>query len=203
MTDQTQPPAPMDTPANATAAELDAALPHILAAPKDAAVVEQLCFRPGFNKRTFPEALEFTPDRGVTTSAGETERWLAAPWMKLEDGSPDLRIQVSILPRRVMDAVWRDRAGTPHPGDTIIADLDTSEANLPVGSLLEVGAALLRVTDVFNDGCVKWKVRYGQPAKDWITAPGHPALRLRGILCEIVEGGTVRTGDAIRKRAAD
>ncbi|MEI4471436.1 hypothetical protein [Frigidibacter sp. MR17.24] len=178
---------------------LDAALPHVLAAPKDAARIERICFRPAYNQRRFPDSLRLTPERGVLSPEGETERWLAAPWMTLADGSPDPRIQVSILPRRVMDLVWRDREGTPHPGDTFIADLDMSEANLPEGTLLQAGSAVLRVSSVFNDGCVKWKVRYGQAAKDWIVAPGHPALRLRGVLCEIVTEGEIRNGDPLRK----
>lgn len=179
---------------HATADDLARALPHVLAAPRDDARAEILCFRPGFNQRTFPDRLTLTRADGVPG-----ERWRAAPWLKLSDGSPDPRIQVSILPRRVMDAVWLDRENTPHPGDTIVCDLDTSEANLPVGTLLQAGTAVLRVSDVFNDGCVKWKVRYGRAAKDWITAPGHPELRLRGILCSIEQDGEVRLGDPIRK----
>ena len=178
----------------ATMAELMAALPHVLAAPKDAAPVLQLCFRPAFNQRSFPDHLTLTRTEGIPG-----ERFTSAPWLKLPDGSGDPRIQVSILPQRVMDLVWRDRAGTPHPGDTIIADLDTTEANLPAGTLLQVGTAILRVSDVFNDGCVKWKARYGADAKAWITAPGHPELRLRGILCSVESDGEIRLGDPIRK----
>ena len=176
--------------------ELMAALPHVLAAPKDRTVVDQLCFRPAYNERRFPDRLTLTREQGVPG-----ERWLTAPWLKLPDGRPDPDIQVSILPRRVMDLVWRDREGTPHPGDTIIADLDTSEANLPHGTLLRAGTATLRVSGVFNDGCVKWKARYGADAKAWIVAEGHPTLRLRGILCAIVEDGEVALGDPITKIA--
>ncbi len=175
-----------------TTAELTAALPHVLDAPKDASTVHGLCFRPAFNQREFPATLRLTRDQGVPG-----ERWLIAPWLKLPDGTPDPRIQVSILPLRVMDLVWRDREATPHPGDTIISDLDMSHANMPDGTLLRVGTAVLRVSDVFNDGCVKWKARYGRDAKDWITAPGHPALRLRGILCSVVTDGNVSLNDPI------
>lgn len=179
---------------HATADDLARALPHVLSAPRDDARAECLCFRPGFNKRTFPDRLTLTRADGIPG-----ERWRAAPWLKLPDGSPDPRIQVSILPLRVMDAVWRDREGTPHPGDTIICDLDMSLENLPAGSLLQAGTAVLRVSDVFNDACVKWKVRYGQAAKDWITAPGHPDLRLRGILCSVERDGEVALGNPVRK----
>ncbi|ABN78956.1 hypothetical protein SAMN05421763_103533 [[Luteovulum] sphaeroides subsp. megalophilum] len=188
--------APAASPAAApvTAEELAAALPHVLAAPKTDAPIASLCWRARFNARSFPDRLLLTRGCGVPG-----ERWRKHPWLTLPDGSPDPRIQVSILPTRVCDLVWRDRTGTPHPGDTIVADLDMSEANLPTGSLLQAGTAVLRVSDVFNDGCVKWKVRYGRAAKDWIVAEGHPPLRLRGVLCSIEQSGVVRLSDRLRK----
>jgi hypothetical protein len=128
----------------ATMAELMAALPGILAAPKDDAPIQSLCFRPDYGLRQFPERLPLSVKGGIPG-----ERWSKAPWLKLEDGSPDPRIQVSILPVRVMDLVWRDREGTPHPGDTIVADLDCGLANLPVDSLIAAGSAVLRVSDQF------------------------------------------------------
>ena len=125
------------------------------------------------------------------------ERWLTAPWLRLSDGTPDPAIQVSILPVRVMDLVWRDRTGTPHPGDPIVADLDMTEANLPTGTLLQAGTAVLRVSSVWNDACVKWRARYGDDAKDWIVAPGHRELRLRGVLCSVETDGEVSMRDTI------
>lgn len=174
--------------------ELMDALPYVRAAPKTDAPIHSLCFRPGFQQREFPSELTMTVAQGVPG-----ERWLTLPWLKLPDGRPDPRIQVSILPTRVMDLVWRDRDSQPHPGDTIVADLDTSEANLPAGTLLQAGTAVLRVSTLFNDACVKWKVRYGTDAKEWITREGHPPLRLRGILCSVERDGVVRLTDRITK----
>jgi len=174
------------------AEDLAAALPHVLAAPKTDAPIDTLCVRPAANQRQFPDHLTLTRAEGVPG-----DRWLTAPWLALPDGKPDPRIQVSILPTRVLALVWRDRDGTPHPGDTIVADLDCSAANLPDGTLIRAGTALLRASDVFNDGCVKWKTRYGRAAKDWIVAPGHPPLRLRGVLCEVVEDGVVTRADRL------
>ena len=186
-------------PNPATRAELDAALPHVLDAPKDEAPILTLCFRTGYSQRRFPDSLRLTRERGILSSEGEAERWTKAPWMTLEDGSPDPRIQVSILPKRVLDLIWRDRDNVTFPGDTMIADLDTGLANLPAGTLLQAGEAVLRVSDVFNDACVKGKVRHGTDAWRWITAPGHPELRLRGILCELVQDGVGRVGDKLTK----
>lgn len=178
----------------ATREELDAAIPSICAAPKDGAAIEMLCTRPAYNQRCFVEHLELTPDGGIPG-----ERWSTAPWLRTNSGAPHPGIQVSILQKRVLDLVWRDRENTVHPGDTFIVDMDLSEANLPIGQRLRVGEALLEVSDVFNTGCVKWKARYGTAARDWITRCGHPALRLRGVLCSIVEAGTIHNGDRLYK----
>jgi hypothetical protein len=169
-----------------------AALPGVLSAPKTGSAVEHLCFRPGFGERRFVDQLEVTRDRGIPG-----ERWGNAPWLKLPDGTGHPGIQVSILPRRVLDLVWRDRETVLHPGDTFVCDLDTSEANLPVGQLLRVGTAVLKVSEVWNDACAKWKVRYGTPAYDWIRLPAHRALRLRGVLCSVEADGVIRLGDAV------
>ncbi|WP_128254741.1 MOSC domain-containing protein [Falsirhodobacter deserti] len=171
--------------------DLVTGLPHVLGAPKDDAPVTGLCFRPAVGERIFPDALRLTRAEGVPG-----DRWLTRPWLRLPDGSPHPAIQVSVLPQRVLDLVWRDRT-QPHPGDPVIADMDMSEANLPVGTLLRVGTAVIRVSDVFNDGCVKWKVRYGADAKNWIVA--QPELRLRGILCSVEQDGEVWVGDRITK----
>lgn len=169
-----------------TMAELTGALPHILAAPKDDAPIHSLCLRPGYGERHFPSSIRMTRAQGIPG-----ERWLTAPWLKLPNGDPDPAIQVSILPVRVMDLVWRDREATPHPGDPIVADLDCSIANLRPGTLLQAGTAVLKVSDHFNQACAKWKVRYGADARAFIDAPGHPALRLRGILCAVEHDGEV------------
>ena len=174
-------------------AELMAALPAIMAAPKTDAPIDSLCLRPERNARAVPDRIRLTRAEGIPG-----ERWLLEAWLRLPDGSPDPRIQVSILPLRVMDLVWRDRAGTPHPGDPIVADLECSEANLPTGTLIQAGTAVLRVSDEFNDGCVKWKARYGADARAFIDAPGHPPLRLRGVLCSVEQDGEVTLADRLQ-----
>jgi hypothetical protein len=183
------------TPANpVTAGELAAALPDVLAAPCDGGAVRLLCARPKPNARTFPETLSLTRAAGVVGDF-ETSR----PWLELPDGRADPRIQVSILPWRVLELVWRERDRIAHPGDNIVVDMNLSEENLPVGTLLSAGTAVLRISDVPNDGCVKWKVRQGKAAFDWIVAPDHLPLRLRGLFCLVEQDGVVHLGDTIRR----
>ncbi|WP_022704611.1 hypothetical protein [Pseudorhodobacter ferrugineus] len=175
-----------------TSAELAAAMPHVRAAPKTDTTIHSLCLRPARNERSFPETLHLTRAHGITG-----DRWQTDPWLRLPNGDPDPNIQVSILPLRVLNLIWTNRQTTPHPGDTFIADLDTSLENLPDGTRLQAGTAILRVSNLFNEGCVKWKARYGADAKNWIT--NHPTLRLRGVLCAVEQDGTLRPGDPLRK----
>jgi hypothetical protein len=174
------------------AGELAAAMPDVLSAPRDAGVVRLLCVRPKPNDRIFPEVLRLTRASGV---AGDFE--MSRPWLKLPDGSPDPRIQVSIMPWRVLDLVWRDRDRVSHPGDNIAVDMNLTEANLPEGTLLAAGTAILRVSNVPNVGCAKWKVRCGRAAYDWTTRPAHLPLRLRGLFCSVERDGEMRLGDIL------
>jgi hypothetical protein len=179
---------------HATVAECEAALDHILAAPTDGATIKQLCFRPDLSLRAFPDSLEMTVDQGITG-----ERWRTNPWLKLPNGDPDPRIQVSIFSQRVMDLCWRDRVNSVHPGDPIVVDMDLGAANLPVGTRLRAGSAILEVSDMFNTACIKWHDRYGNDSLRWINKRENRDFRLRGILCKIVQDGTVRVGDQLLK----
>jgi hypothetical protein len=176
----------------ADAASLAAALPHVLAAPRTDGPVRLLCARPGPNLRTFPESLTMTRATGVI---GDFEA--SRPWLTLPDGSPDPRNQVSILPARVLDLVWRTRDPRLHPGDNIVVDLDLGHANLPTGTLLRVGTAILRVSDEPNDGCAKWRVRMGKDAYAWVRDKANLPHRLRGLYCSVEQDGVVTLNDRI------
>ena len=179
---------------HATRAELDAGLPHILSAPKDGGLIEMLCLRPEYGQRNFVDSISVRAAQGIPG-----ERWSSHPWLRLPDGAPHPGIQVCILSKRVLDLVWRDRVNSVHPGDTFVTDMDLSEGNLPTGQLLSAGTAVLRVSEVFNDACVKWKARYGAASREWINAPQNRALRLRGILCAVVQDGEISCDERLHK----
>jgi len=177
-----------------TATELALALPDVLAAPLTDGPIRLLCARPKPNKRSFPDSLTLTRADGVQ---GDFE--MSRPWLELPDGSADPRIQVAIMAARVLDLCWRNRDQVTYPGDTIVVDLNLTEATLPAGTLIAAGTAILRVSDLPNEGCAKWKVRCGKAAYDWTRAPHHAALRLRGLFCSVQQDGVVMLGDRIRR----
>ena len=172
--------------------ELDARLASLPAPPRDAGTVSCVCVRPDLDQRAFPGVLELCPQRGAIG-----DRWARRTWMYLPDGSPDPRVQVAIAHAPTI-ALIQDLTGNPgHPGDTLLVDLDLSVANVPAGTRLRVGTAILEVSDVENDGCAKFAVRHGAEVLAWIRAPGNRPRRLRGLFAQVVRGGFVRCGDTL------
>ena len=80
-------------------------------------------------------------------------------------------------------------------GDNLYLTLDLSRSNLPEGTLIRAGEALLAVTPVAHDGCKKWVQRFGLCPMQLNLDPAYRAQRLRGIYLRVVEEGRVRVGD--------
>ena len=179
---------------HATLDFLNARRDWVLDAPKDHAPILTLCVRPAEGERTFVSQLELDTKLGVVG-----DRWSRKTWLHTAEGNPDPRIQVCLLGSRVLQLIRRDPDAMTYPGDNIIADMDFSEANLPVGQRLQVGSAVLEVSDVFNTACSKWQERHGKESIRWINLPENKPHRFRGILCQVVQGGVAKLCDTIRK----
>ena len=82
-------------------------------------------------------------------------------------------------------------------GDNLYLDLDLSSENLPTGSVLRMGSALLQVTPQAHNGCKKWVQRFGLDVMQMSMDTAHRASHLRGIYLQVIEAGTVRVGDAV------
>ncbi len=70
---------------------------------------------------------------------------------------------------------------------------------MPPGTRLAIGPAVLEVSDEPHTGCKKFAARFGLEALKFFSTEEGLALNLRGINARVVEPGTVRTGDAVRK----
>ena len=85
-------------------------------------------------------------------------------------------------------------------GDQLYVDLDLSPGNLPPGTQLDVGTAVIAVSDEPHRGCAKFGARYGSDAVVFVNSAVGRELNLRGINARVVQNGVVRVGDVIRKR---
>jgi len=170
---------------------LEARLAALAPSPRDQGQVIRICVRPDLDTRAFPAVVELDPRRGAIG-----DRWERRTWMHLPDGRPDPRVQVAVAHAATIALIQELTGNATHPGDTLLVDLDLSEANLPAGTRLRAGSAVIEVSDVPNDACGKFAARHGADVLAWIRAPGHSAHRLRGLFAQIVEGGIVRPGDA-------
>jgi MOSC domain-containing protein YiiM len=170
--------------------ELEEGLPEIMRAPRDCGVLEMIVRRPGLGQREVPLEAQLDLERGLL---GDNWALRNAP------RPPNREAQLTLMNARVTALVAQDRDRWPLAGDQLYVDLDISEANLPAGSQLGIGTAVVEVSALPHTGCAKFVARFGQEAMTFVNAPGHRALRLRGMNVRIVRSGVIRVGDTIKR----
>ncbi|MBK8181324.1 MAG: hypothetical protein IPK67_21070 [Planctomycetes bacterium] len=154
--------------------------------PRERGSVHTLVLRTGPGLRATPEELELVPGRGAVGDA-----WVGHPHS--EPGNELALMNVHVL-RAVCEG---DDSRMSLSGDNLLVDLDLSEENLPPGTLLSVGTALLRVSPTPHRPCKKFVERFGATAAKRIARANRIGRRGRGVLCTIERPGRVRRGDAI------
>ena len=175
--------------------ELDAVLDAILAAPADNGTLEMIVRRPAVEAREELDEGDLDPAVGLV---GDT--WSERSSRRTADGSPHPDMQLNVMSARVVELLAGDPARRALAGDQLFVDLDITEANLPPGTRLAIGTAVIEVTDQPHTGCQKFSNRFGVDALRWVNE--HPELRLRGMCARVVTAGTVRQGDTVRKLEA-
>jgi hypothetical protein len=177
-----------------TSEELEAGLEHIRQSPKDHGVVELIVRRPQVGER---EVLgEGTLDVAVGLVG---DNWGVRGSSRTADGSSHPEMQLNIMNARVIDLVAQERERWPLAGDQLYVDLDLSAANLPPGTQLALGSAVIEVTPEPHTGCQKFVARFGPDAMKFVNSPARKELRLRGINAKVVQPGVIRVGDVVRK----
>ena len=108
-------------------------------------------------------------------------------------------MQITLMNSRVADLVAQSKERWPLSGDQLFADLDLSKTNVPPGTRISVGKAVLEATDQPHTGCKKFASRFGVDALKFISSPATEVLQLRGINLKVVEGGEIKPGDIVKK----
>ncbi|HEX5706484.1 MAG TPA: hypothetical protein VFX96_04275 [Pyrinomonadaceae bacterium] len=174
--------------------ELEAGLEEIRRSPKDEGVLELIVRRPASDEREVLEEGELNLSEGV---AGDS--WSARRSSRTPDGSPHPEMQLNIMNARAIALVAQGRERWPLAGDQLFIDLDLSGENLPAGTRLEIGSAVIEVTAQPHTGCKKFVARFGLDAMKFVNSPVGKELHLRGINAKVVRPGVIRVGQVARK----
>jgi MOSC domain-containing protein YiiM len=173
-----------------TMAALEAGLPQILQSPKNDGPVVMICRRPRIDEREVLEEGTLDLELGLTGDS-----WKPRGNHRTPDGSADPDRQLTVMNSRVVSLVAQQKERWPLAGDQIFVDLDLSFDNLPEGSRLMVGSAIIEVTPPPHNGCKKFTARFGVDATEFISTPLGKRLRMRGLNAKVVEPGAFRVGD--------
>ncbi len=179
---------------HATQEQLEAGLEHVRAAPADSGAVKMIVRRPAVDEREVLGEAELCTDRGLV---GDT--WAVRPCPRTEDGGAHPDMQLNIMNARATALIAGSEERWPLAGDQLYLDMDLSEANLPPGTRLAIGDAIIEVTDQPHLGCQKFKARFGEAALRFVNSEEGKQLHLRGINAKVVQAGTIRLGDSASK----
>ena len=167
---------------------------RVRSSPTDAGRLDLIVRRPSVDAREVLEVAELDPDVGVV---GDT--WTDRPSRRTPDRSPHPEAQITLMNSRAAALIAGDRDRWPLAGDQFYVDLDLSEANLPAGTRLAFGDAVVEITGEPHRGCAKFSQRFGPAALRLVNSADGRALRLRGVNGRVVTAGTVESGATVSK----
>ena len=177
-----------------TMPELEAALDHLRAAPKNDGVVELIVRRPRIDHREILDEAELDPVKGLIGDS-----WPMRPSSKTPDGSPHPEMQINIMNSRVTALVAQTKDRWQLAGDQLYIDMDLSKENLPGGARLAIGSVVLEVSPLPHTGCHKFVARFGVDAMKFVNSTVGRELCLRGINARVIQGGVIRVGNKATK----
>ena len=184
----------MTTIRQLNAEELERGFEHIMRSPKDAGILELMVRRPDVDQRESVAEGHLDTDHGLVG-----DNWLSRGNRDTVDGSADPEMQLNIMNARVVALVADDPQRRELAGDQLYIDMDLSRENLPPGTQLAIGDAVIEVTEPPHTGCKKFAARFGNDAIIFVNSGRGKKLNFRGINAKVTKSGGIKVGDAARK----
>lgn len=183
-----------------TTAEIQSGIGRVLDSPNDAGILELIVRRPAVNKREVIETGQLDVENGLVG-----DNWLTRASSRTDDGLGHPEMQLNVMNYRFAELVAGGRERVPLAGDQLFVDLDLSKENLPAGTRLNIGSAVIEITAVPHLGCKKFVERFGLDAMKFANSEFGRKHNLRGVNAKVIRSGRIRTGDRLtvegRKRA--
>lgn len=177
-----------------TMAELEAGLDTIRQSPKEEGVIALIVRRPKVDAREVLEEGELDLVEGLV---GDT--WKVRGSSRTPDGAAHPDMQLNIMNARVIALLACEKDRWPLAGDQLFIDMDVSSENLPPGTRLALGSAVVEVTNQPHTGCKKFEARFGLDALKLVNSPLGRQLQLRGLNAKVTQPGVIRVGDSVKK----
>jgi MOSC domain-containing protein YiiM len=177
-----------------TLEELETGLAQVAQSPKEEGQLKLIVRRPADGQREVLEKGELDLVIGLVG-----DNWQTRGSRHMPDGAANPNAQVTIMNARVIGLLAREESRWPLAGDQLYVDFDLSASNIPPGTQLTIGGAVLEVTAQPHTGCKKFAERFGVQSVEFINSPEQKEMQLRGINSKVVQPGTIRAGDSVRK----
>lgn len=174
--------------------ELGRGLYSIRESPKDAGTLELIVRRPEVDAREVLEEALLDITEGLVGDS-----WKRRSSSRTGDGSAHPDMQLNIMNALAIKLIAQTRERWQLAGDQLFVDMDLSTGNLPPGTRLGLGSAVIEVTNQPHRGCSKFASRFGLDALKFVNSQEGVALNLRGINAKVIHSGTVRVGDLLKK----
>jgi hypothetical protein len=173
---------------------LEAGVDEVRQSPKDGGTIELIVRRPTIDER---EVLAQARLDTVDGLIGDNWRTKGSP--STPDGSSNPDAQITLMNSRAAALIAGDQERWPLAGDQFYVDRDLSADNLPPGTRLALGSAVVEVSTKPHTGCTKFSGRFGSEAWRFVNSTVGRELNLRGVNTKVVVAGTVKAGDLITK----
>ena len=180
----------MTEPKFLTTEELHAGLAAIRQSPENNGELKLIVRRPQINAREILTEAELSIEDGLVG-----DNWKHRPSSRTADGSPHPEMQINIINWRAITLIAQDESRLHLAGDQLFLDMNLSKENLPAGTTLAIGSAILEITSQPHTGCKKFVERFGLDAMKFVNSELGRELQLRGINARVVQSGIIRTGD--------
>jgi len=177
-----------------TREELEAGLDEIRRSPSDGGTLEMIVRRPEEDGREELEEGELSLELGLVG-----DNWKTRGSSRTNDGFGHPDMQLNLMNSRSVALIARSRDRWKLAGDQLFVDIDLSDENLPCGSRLKVGGAVVEITEIPHNGCRKFSDRFGKEAVKFVNSKEGKRLHLRGVNAKVVKPGVVRRGDRVEK----
>ncbi len=174
-----------------TTEQLEAGLEDIRQSPADGGSLLMIVRRPGTDEREVVEEAALDVDVGLVG-----DNWKARGSPRTPDGKANPEAQITMMNSRLLALLAQSQERWPLAGDQLVIDMDLSVDNLPPGTRLSIGSAMVEISAKPHTGCEKFEDRFGREALRFISTPLGRSLRLRGVNTKVVRSGTIRVGDA-------